>query len=385
MDEEINNNRTAATSLLNYPADHCASIVSCLCLTFILLCLSGCLSMSGGGAKDGFEDRIASWVEEEEYGKAIAAINALDKNDVRYKRLNIKGQEISELAKEYESAVIKSGKSEMRSNDWNAVLNRYDDALKKLPDSQRLIEEYKKISTRQKIIIHKAEQKVLFAKGEMLDKVITYNLELAQVDPRNQDIKSVLKNKKEEAKKVSGELLVLVEEFLKKEKLNKAKKLITLAYKLNPDKRTSELKSEVLKSIKERIRKKSTSLKNAKTKKNKNAMKRAHALVSEFDRHLQKSNYKGAKRALGLLKKNSWVPPDIKRKEAILNEKLVDYIDGRLKVGHSYYKKENYQKALRIWQAALALQPKHKQAKEYIERVERVIKRLEVLKSKRVD
>ncbi len=349
-------------------------------LGVLLVILSGCLSTSGVGTD--LEGRIDRWVGEQEYGKALVAIDSVDKENPRYKHIQKKRISISGLAKEYENEVIEVGKKDVRRNNWRAVLDRYDIALKKLPKSQRLTAEYNNIVTKQKIKIHKAEQKVLFAKGEMLEKEISYNRELSQVDPRNVSITENLKDKTIEAQKVSAELLVFAEIDLEKKELNRAKKMANLAYRLHPSEQAGALKSRVLVSIKLRNKKKNAALEYAQKKKIRKAKQRGQALLSEYNDFLSQDNYSDAKKTLSLLKKNTWKPQDLDEKEASFQEKLANHVDIQLELGYSYYKREHYQKALDIWQAALKLQPNHKQAREYVDRVKKVIKKLEILKSK---
>ena len=349
-------------------------------LGILLVILSGCLSISSVGTD--LEGRIDRWVEEQEYGKALVAIDSVDKENPRYKHIQKKRIRISGLAKEYENEVIEAGKKDVRRNNWRAVLDRYDIALKKLPKSQRLTAEYNSIVTKQKIKIHKAEQKVLFAKGEMLEKEISYNRELSQVDPRNVSITENLKDKTIEAQKVSAELLVFAEIDLENNRLNRAKKMASLAYRLYPNEKSNALKSKVLMSIKRRNEKKNTALRNEQKKKMRKTKQRGKILLSKFNVFLSQENYIDAKETLVLLKKNTWHPPGLDEKEESFQEKLADHVDKQLELGYSYYKREHYQKALDIWQAALKLQPNHKQAREYVDRVKKVIKKLEVLKNK---
>ena len=349
-------------------------------LGVLLVVLSGCVSTSGVEAD--LEGRIDRLVGEQEYGQALAVIDSVDKENPRYHHIQKKRITISGLAKEYENKVIKAGKKEMGNNDWGAVLDRYDTALSKLPKSQRLTAEYNNIVTKQKIKIHKAEKKVLFAKGEMLEKEITYNRELYQVDPRNVNIEESLKVKSLEAQRVSAELLAFVEVELKNNKLDRAKKMASLAYRLHPNKKVNALRSKVLARIKHRDEQKITALRDEQNKKMRKTKQRGKILLSKFNVFLSQGNYSDAKEILVLLKNNTWKPDDLNEREARFQEELSNHVDLQLELGYSYYKRESYQKALEIWQAALKLQPNHKQAREYVNRVKKVIKKLEVLKSK---
>jgi tetratricopeptide (TPR) repeat protein len=380
MDETSKSKVAASAPLKATCAHQRLPMASYALIGAVLVILSGCLSTSGVGTN--LEGRIDRWVAAQEYGKALVAIDSVDKKSPHYHSIQKKRNSVSAQVKEYEDNVIKSGKKEMRRNDWGAVLDRYDVALKKLPKSQRLIAEYNNILTKQKIKIHKAEQKVLFAKGEMLEKEISYNHELAQVDPRNLSIIETLKNKTEEARKVSDELLVFVEVELERKALNKAKNMASLAYRLHPSEKAGALKSRVIASIKLRNDKKNADLKNAQKKKMRKAKQRAQALMSDFNGYLSHDHYSDAKKTLVLLKKNTWQAPGLDEMEARLQEKLANHVDHQLELGYSYYKRESYQKALDIWQGALKLQPNHKQAREYVERVQKVIKKLEALQSK---
>lgn len=380
MDENSESKLAVLVPLKNTTSHQLLFIFPYALLGALLVILSGCLSTSG--VETNLEARIDLWVGEQEYAKALVAIDSVDKENPRYEYIQKKRISISGLAKKYENEVIKEGKKEMRRNNWRAVLDLYDIALKKLPKSQRLLAEYNSIVTKQKIKIHKAEQKVLFAKGEMLEKEISYNRELSQVDPRNSNITENLKGKTIEAQEVSAELLVYAEANLEKRELNKAKKMANLAYRLYPSEQAGALKSSVLESIKLRNQQKNAALKNAQKKKMRKAKQRGQTLLSEFNDFLSQDNYSDAKKRLALLKENTWQPQDMDEKEAYFQEKLASYVDLQLELGYSYYKREHYQKALDIWQAALRLQPNHKQAREYVDRVKKVIKKLEVLQNK---
>lgn len=232
----------------------------------LLVFLSGCVSTSG--VETNLEARIDLWVEEQEYGKALVAIGSVDKEHPRYQYIQKRRASISSLAKEYENEVIKAGKEEVRQNNWRGVLDRYDIALKKLPKSQRLTAEYNNIVTKQKIKILKAEQKVLFAKGEMLEKEISYNRELSQVNPRNINIVENLEDKEMEAQKVSAELLVYAEINLEKRKLNRAKNMANLAYRLYPSEQAAALETTILERIKLQDQQKDSALKKCADEKN---------------------------------------------------------------------------------------------------------------------
>ncbi|MBL4606804.1 MAG: hypothetical protein JKY01_03125 [Pseudomonadales bacterium] len=351
-----------------------------LLLACLLLLLSGCLSMKGGG--ENLEGRIDRWVNEKEYEKALAEIDAVDVSDARYKNVQLKRREVLVLVKKYEQELVKSGMEDMRRNDWGAVLDRYDAAFKKLPASARLRTEYNNIVIKQKIIIHKAEQKVLFAKGEMLEKEITYNQELSQVDPRNLSIKKILEIKSKEARNTSLELLIFAEAALDKGDLKRAKNISGLAYRLDPSKKSAELKAKVSASIKSRAERKRAVAKNAQRKKTKKAKQRAYTLMSKLNGLMSDKNYMGATQVLKTLKTNAWKHPELAEKEASFHLELLDHVDHQIKLGYGFYKRENYKRALDIWEGVLGLQPNHKQAKEYVERVKKVIKKLAVLQSK---
>ena len=138
-----------------------------------------------------------------------------------------------------------------------------------------------------------------------------------------------------------------------------------------------------MRSIKKRNDQERAALQRKQLEKERQAKQKAKKLLSEYDAFLLQNKYSEAKETLVLIKNNSWKPPGLDEKEALLEKKLASHVNEQLELGYSYYKRENYHKALDIWQDSLKLMPNHKQAREYVERAQKVIEKLEVLQKKK--
>ena len=105
-------------------------------------------------------------------------------------------------------------------------------------------------------------------------------------------------------------------------------------------------------------------------------------LVKRYDSAFAKQDYHTARKQLAELKKvdrrYSKLPSMNRTLQNAIDDKVAQLFDA----GVSAYSRGLFEQAAREWRNALKLEPNHQQAKENLERAEKVLKNLERLKEK---
>ncbi len=357
-------------------------ITSVLLIGLSAVVHSGCVVVSSYAK---LEPQLVQWENDREFGRALDALGQIDPKDPDYSKASKVRKQLERQATEYEQQVRKETAQKQKKGDWAAVLDQYDEALAKHPKSVVIKDGLAKLHLQQRETLDQLEQKRLIQHGEWLRDVLPVYHEIANVDPRNSEAQNRLKRIIGEAKAISQELALLGNKALADNDLNTAEATLPLAFKLNND----PVIEESLKALRAKQKQRSTQLQQTRRKKEQRAREKQKkkedtisTLVKRFDSAFAKQDYHSARNHLTELKKVDRRYGKLPAMNLSLQKAIDNKVARLFDAGVSAYSRGLFEQAAQEWRNALKLEPNHQQAKENLERAEKVIKNLERLKEK---
>ena len=354
------------------------------CLSFFLYCLlvQGCVSSSV--IIPDINKSIQRWVDGKDYGKALNILKVIDKGEPGYENVKLKEKEILKLVAEYEDEVLGYVDNDIKLNDKAKALERFDVALKYIPDSKALNDALSILLTEHNVRASKSDLRVLVAKSELLEKSLVYYKVLEEVGWGGEHVQANLRKSEAEAKILAEELAKHAKFSLAENNLIKADTIIVLASKLDDSEEARKVRGEIKRVFDERedeLKKKKLLIRK---KQNHSLEKETVALIKKFDSAFVLDDFVGAREFLVKLMNINATHKEVLVRRNRFRQGVSTYIEKEIEVGYSHYKRDQYDLALHRWNNILKLNPVHKQANEYVVRVKKVLKKLDDLESKRL-
>ncbi|MEN8168953.1 MAG: hypothetical protein ABFS08_01850 [Pseudomonadota bacterium] len=353
-------------------------------LLFILLTLlqTGCIPAT---SYIELKPQLEQWEKDREYGQALQALGQIDPKDPDYTKAAQVRKQVEKRASDYEQLVRKETYKKQKKGDWAAALDQYDEALRKHPRSVVIKDGLAKLHQQQRETINKLEHKRLIQHGEWLRDVLPVYLEGARVDPRNSAAQDRLKRIISEAEDISGELALLGNKAMADNDIKSADTTLTLAFKLNDD----PVIEESLKTLRAKQRQankkyRETQSKNKKIAqtKQKKRKRTIRAITKRYDKAFAKQDFLTAKKLLNEIEKTDRSYNKLSSMKRTLQKAIDTKVSRQFDAGVSAYSRGLFEKAASEWRNVLKLNSSHQQAKENLERAEKVLEKIERLKSK---
>ncbi len=343
---------------------------------------SGCVTVTSYAK---LEPQLAQWEKDREYGRALDALGQIDPVDPDYSKAASVRKQLEKQATEYEQQVRGETAQKQQKGDWAAALDQYDEALSKLPTSAVIKDGLAKLHQQQRNTLNKLELQRLTQHGEWLQGVIPIYQEIATVDPRSSEARSRLNRITREARSIAKELSLAGNKALADNDLDTAEKTLPLAFSLHDD----PVIAESLKTLRskqkrqqakhnETRRKKAQRARAAKEKKERSTS----TLVGGYNRAFAKQEFDKARKQLIELEKVDRRYSKLPEMKRTLQQAIDEKVTTLFESGVSAYSRGQFEQAATHWREALKLDPKHLQARESLERAEKVLKKLERLKQK---
>jgi tetratricopeptide (TPR) repeat protein len=357
-------------------------LVTSFLIIIITLLQGGCVIITSYAK---LEPQLEQWEIDREYGRSLDALGQIDPKDPDYARASAARKQVEKRAADYEQQVRKETYQKQMKSDWAAALDQYDEALNKHPRSVVIKDGLAKLHQQQRETLDTLERKRLIQHGEWLRDVLPVYQDIARVDPRSSEAQSRLKRILNEAVTVSQELALIGNKALADNDSDTAAETLPLAFELSKD----PVIEESLKSLRnkqklaadkqrESRRKHEQQLQLEREKKERTL----NAIVKRYDTAFAKQDFLVAQQQLATIEK---IEPAY-NKLALMQETLQKAVDERVShlfdAGVSAYSRGLFEQAAREWRSVLKLEPNHQQAKENLERAEKVLKKIERLKAK---
>lgn len=318
------------------------------------------------------EPQIVEWIDAKQYGRALEALSSVDPTDPEYPQAAEKRKEVEALAARYEQDVRRQTRGDIRNGKWAKALNTYDEALDRLPKSAIIKDGLAQLHQEQAEELERLEMKRLLDHAQWLRETLpTYRL-ITRVDPRNSNAKNRLEKIESEATKVADELALFGNKALADDRIEAADRILSIAAELS---KTPAI-TESLKKLRQQQAQAKARLKVVEQ----NKTKEVNKYLQRYNAAFAKKDFISARNHLNMLKKadrgnSKWLKLDRKLDQTIARE-----VERLFENGVSTYSRGNYEQAAALWSKVLELDPDHKQAKESLDRAQRVLEKLKELK-----
>jgi hypothetical protein len=341
---------------------------------FAFVLLAGCAQLSSLNLS--LEEQINRWVLEQEYGKALSALDALDPHHPDYARLKEKARSIRTQASGYEKSTVRDTTQHAQKNEWHKALELSELAKSRLPQSTPLKEHHAKLLALQAQRLVALEQELLYANAESLVILLPVYRQLASTQTDATAANRQLQAFEAEAKEVSARLHEASQRALQQKKRTEAKQHKNLALRL-------EKAANI--ALKKQDKPQQTSKAKPSKAANKSQIKvPAESLLQQYQHALKEKDWQQAQHLLSQLE-SKHKPPQAQSWQAIrqgLTQALTAEAQLLIEQGNRYYTQERYEQALVAWHQARELQPDNKHIDTYIARVKHVLDKLRTLQEK---
>ena len=287
---------------------------------------------------------------------------------------------------EYEAAVFAEARALQDNNDLLGAVTLLSDALLRLPHSTLLRELRNGIEQERVEQLQTNERKQLISRaGFMLEQQKLYankiNLESPSFTQRWEN-----KRNAREALELSASLLEHGQHAMQDEQLDVAMQCLQLSSALNPTDEANTLISEINTTLESRkqVKIKQASIKKAKKRQKvkQNQKNRTRVLVEDIQQALAKDDLQAARAAYVQIPASSLQRSEVISVRDELDSAVRHRVAEILMAGDAQYRADRVLEALRTWTEGLSLDPENPELRERVERANRVLARLEELKSR---
>lgn len=356
--------------------------VTSFLIALIALLQGGCVVITSYAK---LEPQLEQWETSREYGRSLDALGQIDPKDPDYTRASAARKQVEKQAADYEQQIRKETYQKQTKGDWAGALDQYDEALSKHPKSVVIKDGLAKLHQQQRETLDTLERKRLVAHGEWLRDVLPIYREIARVDPRSSEAQSRLKRIIGEAEGVSQELALIGNKALADNDTDSAEETLPLAFELNQE----PVIEESLKTL--RNKQKLAAEKQRETRRrneHKAQMEREkkerslRAMIKRYDSAFAKQDYLAAQGQLAEIEKAEPKYSNLTTMRSTLQKAVDTRVSQLFDNGVSAYSRGLFEQAAREWRSVLKLDPTHQQAKENLDRAEKVLHKIEMLKEK---
>jgi tetratricopeptide (TPR) repeat protein len=353
-----------------------------LLFLFISLLQGGCV-LTTSYAK--LEPQLEQWESDREYGRTLDALGQIDPKDPNYIKASAARKQVEKHAADYEQQVRKETYQKQMKGDWAAALDQYDEALNKHPKSVVIKDGLAKLHLQQRETLDTLERKRLIQHGEWLRDVLPVYRDIARVDPRSSEAQNRLKRIIGEAGTISQELALIGNKALADNDTDTAEETLPLAFDLNKDPVIEESLNALRSQQKIATEKQRATRRKHEQQRQREQDKKErtlNAIVKRYDTAFAKQDFFVAQQQLAELEKVEPTYSKLTLMQGTLKKAVDDKVSTLFDAGVSAYSRGLFEQAAREWRSVLKLNPNHQQAKENLERAEKVLKKIERLKEK---
>lgn len=337
------------------------------------LSLNGCAYLAS--ISDDLDAQLERWVAQQEYGKALAALSHVRPQHADYAQLMRQRAAIQLKAEQYERDTVTQAAELARQGQWAEALERYDQALSRLPDGKILQTGQARLQQQQATRLDLLELDLLIARGEGLLRLLPVYSTRASVDPRSWRAQREWRVAREDAEHIANALIQHGRSALEHNDLGKARRSLPLALRLHPSPDTKLANQELLRRLGPPTPAKATVKPGREDE--------TRELLARYREAYGNKEWDEAQRLLALLELQPSPPEELPQLRSELNAEVAEAVNRLTEQGITLYSNGTYEQAHALWQRALQLDPGNERVKAHIARVERVLEKLRSLQEKR--
>jgi tetratricopeptide (TPR) repeat protein len=345
--------------------------------------LTGCAPlMSEWGTRN---EQIERWVAQNQYGKAIRALDWKAKQDpATQTRL----ETVRSLASAYDKKLADEAQRQQKQGDWKRAFAMVDEGLANYPAGPYLQQTRKLLRDRQAQRLRELNAELLTAKAHWLLRSRAAYVEMALVDSENLGATWQAEQIRKQVEQTAASMSALGTQALSEGDLDRAERYLELADRLQFSENTTRALAQLaqlryrkeLKEFKQEQRAKAEKTKQQQREKEKQRQQEAVKLTAEMHQALQQADLPKARDALAQLNTIDHQNPDLIELEHALDQAIAAKVVELIEKGDAFYSHGQIDGAKRIWESALPLQPKNEQLRSRIDRAQRVLEKLRELK-----
>lgn len=356
-------------------------------LLLLLGLLTGCaaLDLPRFARLEGTEllAQVDRWVEEREYGRALDALSRADPKDPQYPQLAERRREVEALAAAYEQEVLSNVRSDVEAGNWAGALDRFDQALERLPDSAALRDGLAELHRQQAARIGEVRSEILVHRARWLRASLPLYAKIARIAPRDDTAQERLARHQEEVEEVARELMEQGLAAFEEEDYARAEQFLPLAASLSDAPEVAEAHAK-LKAWRSRQREEQEAERHRRQEaaqaRREAERRRIERLWQEYDSAFEAKEYNAARNRVERL--GELLPKDeaVAQARARLEAAVASAVERLFDQGVSLYSRGRFEEAIERWQRVLELESGHQSAQESLERAQRVMRRVEHLR-----
>lgn len=351
--------------------------VRALAIALLFLQLGGCAYITA--VREDVVEQVDRMVERERYGRALATIDYIKPEHPDYVELMRRRKEIARQAEAYEKKALARGERLMEENQWEAALDVYDKALRRLPDSLPLQQAMQRFRDHQDRQIDDLKLELLLARGRWLEETLELQEAITRIDPESWRAEWAYDAKRQEAADLGEQLGKLGRVALEEDHLEVALRTLPLAARLAPTEENLEARARLQRVEAEQSRRAREA--RARTQKRQAARQLQVALV-RYREAFEAGELVEARRQMAEMERLAPKDPRVMEQRQALQAAVEQAVRQGMEQGNSLYGRSLFQEAIAAWNRVLQLDPGNEQARANLERARKVLERLEELRRK---
>ncbi len=345
------------------------SIIFSLVMLNVLL-LPGCALMHSFD-KD-LDKQIDQWVKQHEYTKALDTISYVSKSHPQYNKLQKRKVKIEKTAQKFEKIKLREINAHIEAKDWHTAEKSLNYSLGKLPDSEQLQKAHREFIQKRAQHLKSLYYQLYINKAEWLVKNKDVQKELSETMPDERAAKKALQQHKQESEQVYQQLVVCGIEGMNIGDLELAEQCFLLADELKPSKALRSSISDIQKEL-SKVEKRETLV----------LSKKARGLLTKAKSSMQAGDLKQASKLYRKIPMTDKKHALVRAFKQELNSRIKDNVNTRVEMGRKLYSQGEIKQALAVWNDVRELDPNNEYLLSHIERAQKVIDKVEELKSQK--
>jgi len=337
-----------------------------LIITSSILILNGCAFIHSMDSE--ISQKIDQWRAENEYAKALSALEYISKSHKNYALLMKKRNNILREVKVFENKNYKKAQIAEKNVQWNKADNIYINALDKLPKDSTLATQYQSFIKRRNNYLEELEFKLSIHKAKWLIESMPTQKKLVFANPADSKIQNRYEDTLEDIEKNTKELINCIEVAMQAKKTLLAETCFQIVNKFDD----AYFDKSMLKKFKNQLSIKQHQQQTIHDNKTK-------TLIDELKQGYSHDNLLRAQRHLSILENN--IKPN--QHTAALTEQLSALfkkgVANRMQSAQRLYSDGKIENALSIWMPLQKIVPENKKLDNYIKRAQRVLAKVKKL------
>ena len=317
---------------------------------------------------DNVAEQVEKLAKKQRYGLALDTLEYIKPDHFNYDYLMIEKKRITLLAKQYEKKSLAKASQHEKLKHWPKAMATYDTALSNLPKNKSIKIARSKFIRKRDKYLNQLKNKLLVSNAKTLSKKTATTKEIAQVNPNDSKAKNILSSHIREVKLTADKLIICAKDGLKNGDIQLAEECITLASNLS----TSITTKRKIRSLKKLLKKS----KQNRSKTHKKSIKMISQELSKVKTNAELIRYRDKILKIYRQDKSNLKIIKLKKKLYI---RISESVEKGIKKGQDLYSQGRIQMALNQWNELQKLSPSNHRLKDYIDRAERVLKKIHSL------